>query len=76
MTLAAGHLIKSTLEQAGKTGRGYPKIGLWQRIELQLSLEIGEIIKAIWADPDVNIEAQLHQHLDYLARRFDLALTY
>jgi multiple sugar transport system substrate-binding protein len=76
VTLPAGHPLKSTLEQAGKTGRGYPKIGLWQRIELQLSLEIGEIIKAIWADPDVNIEAQLHQHLDYLARRFDLALTY
>ena len=76
VTLPVGHPLKSTLEQAGKTGRGYPKIGLWQRIELQLSLELGEIIKAILDDPKVNIDAQLHQHLDYLARRFDLALTY
>jgi multiple sugar transport system substrate-binding protein len=75
VTLPAGHPLKSTLEQAGQTGRGYPKIGIWQRIELQLSLEIGEMIQAIWADPNVDIEAQLHQHIDYLARRLDLALT-
>jgi multiple sugar transport system substrate-binding protein len=76
VTFPADHPLKTTMEQAGKTGRGYPKIGLWQRIELQLSLEIGEIIKAIWADPEVDIAAQLHQHMDHLARRFDLALTY
>ena len=76
VTLPAAHPLTFTLQQAGKAGRGYPKIGLWQRIELQLSLEIGEIVKAIWADPSVDIEALLHQHLDLLASRFDMALAY
>lgn len=70
------HPLTETLMQAGKTGRGYPKIGLWQRIELQLSLEIGEIVKAIRTDPAANIPALLHQRLDPLVRRFDLALAY
>jgi multiple sugar transport system substrate-binding protein len=63
-TLPADHPLAATLAQAGEMGHGYPKIGLWQRIELQLSLEIGEIIKKIWADPTVDIETLLHQHLD------------
>ena len=76
VTLPADHPLTSTLAQAGKTGRGYPKIGLWQRIELQLSLEIGEIVKTIWADPTADIEGLLHQHLEPLARRFNMALAY
>ena len=75
ITLPADSPLKPTLEQAGQTGRGYPKIGIWQRIELQLSLEIGEMIKAIWADPKVDLETQLHEHMEYLARRINLALT-
>jgi len=63
-----------TYLQALQTGRSFPTIRLWGSVEEKLIGEISNIWKELFANPDQDLDACLHKHLDPLAHRLNLVL--
>ena len=63
-----------TFERAVKTGKAYPPVALWRRIEFQVGQELVQILKEVQADTSLGIAPILQSHLDPLARRLDMML--
>jgi len=60
--------------QALQTGRSFPAIRQWGSIEERLIIEIADIWEELFANPDQDLDACLHKHLDPLAHRLNIAL--
>ena len=66
--------LAQTFERAVKTGKAYPPVALWRRIEFQVGQELVQILKEVQADTSLGIAPILQSHLDPLARRLDMML--
>ena len=66
--------LGQTFERAVRTGRAYPPVALWRRIEFQVGQELVQILNEVQADTSLGIAPILQSHLDPLARRLDLML--
>jgi ABC-type glycerol-3-phosphate transport system substrate-binding protein len=60
--------------QALQTGRSFPTIRLWGSVEEKLITEISNIWTELFANPDQDLDACLHKHLDPLAERLNIIL--
>jgi multiple sugar transport system substrate-binding protein len=63
-----------TFLQALQRGRGFPTMRLWGSIEDKLIVGTAKIWAELFADPDQDPDACLHQHLDPLAERLNIVL--
>jgi multiple sugar transport system substrate-binding protein len=68
-------IFHRTFLQALQVGRGFPTIRLWGSIEDKLIVEIAKIWAELFADPDQDLDACLHKHLDPLAERLNILLA-
>jgi len=55
-------------------GRGFPTMRLWGSIEDKLVAKISDIWTDLFADPEQDLDACLHKHLDPLAQRLNIIL--
>ena len=60
--------------QALQIGRSFPAIRQWVSIEERLIIEIANIWEELFANPDQDLDACLHKHLDPLAQRLNILL--
>ncbi len=70
---STGPLYKSIVE-ALKSGRSYQVNRLWGMVEERLIAEFNQIWLEIFADPAVDLDALLEQHLQPLAERLNTVL--
>jgi multiple sugar transport system substrate-binding protein len=68
------NIFHRTYLQTLQTGRTYPVMRLWGSIEGKLITEVSSIWKELFSNPDQALESCLHNHLDPLAKRLNLAL--
>jgi multiple sugar transport system substrate-binding protein len=71
---AAEDVFNRTFLQALQTGRAFPSIRVWGSVEDKLIIEIAGIWAELFANPDQDLDACLHKHLDPLAERLNLVL--
>lgn len=69
-----GHPLRETVMLAARHGRGYPNVPHWRRIETQLCLELGEVVKEARKNPAADSATILRTHLEPLARRLNIIL--
>lgn len=62
--------------QALRTGRAFPTMRLWGRIEQSFTQSLAFLWQRLAAEPTANPTELLHQELDYLAGNLNAALTY
>jgi multiple sugar transport system substrate-binding protein len=55
-------------------GRGYQNAPHWRRVETQLCLELGAVVKEAWENPAADSATILRNHLEPLARRLNIVL--
>jgi len=60
--------------QSMQRGRSFPSIRLWGAVEDKLRVGFGNIWADLFANPNQDIDACLHKHLDPLAERLNLTL--
>lgn len=74
MPSAEENIFHRTFLQSMQTSRSFPCIRLWGSIEDKLIVEISKIWAELFADPDQDLDACLHKHLDPLAQRLNILL--
>lgn len=74
MPSAKTDIFHRTFLQSMQTSRSFPCIRLWGSIEDKLIVEIAKIWAELFADPNLDLDTCLHQHLDPLAERLNRAL--
>ncbi len=57
-----------------QTGRSFPTARLWGAVEDKLIVEIGNIWKELFNNPDQDLDACLHRHFDPLTDRLNMVL--
>jgi len=60
--------------QALQHGRSFPTIRLWGAVEEKMIVELAAIWAELFANPQTDIDACLHRHLDPLAQRLNMVL--
>jgi len=69
-----GDPFQRTYLEALLRGRSFPTIRLWGSVEDKLIVETARIWQELFANPDQDLEACLHKHLDPLAQRLNILL--
>jgi multiple sugar transport system substrate-binding protein len=72
--LAQNDPFNRTFLQAFQAGRSFPALRLWGSVQDKLISEVAQIWAELFANPDQDLEACLHKHLDPLAERLNMAL--
>ncbi|MBN2385394.1 MAG: extracellular solute-binding protein [Anaerolineales bacterium] len=72
--LSKGHPMQKALHQAADHGRSFRNIPLWRRLEHQISLELGAILRRAQENRNVSSASLLQDHLVPLAERLNLTL--
>ena len=60
--------------RASESGRAYPAVPLWRRLEFQIAQELSLCLHEARENSSMDIEVILHNHLDPLAERLNLTL--
>jgi ABC-type glycerol-3-phosphate transport system substrate-binding protein len=68
------HALRPVMLQLISTGRSYRPIALWHRIEYQIGLELGGIVKELMQNPDADMDAIVTNAMNSLANRLNLTL--
>lgn len=68
------HILRPVMLQLISTGRAYRPIALWHRIEHQLGVELGAVVKQVMDDPSIDSDEAVTQAMDSLAGRLNLTL--
>jgi ABC-type glycerol-3-phosphate transport system substrate-binding protein len=68
------HVLRPVMLQLISTGRSYRPIALWHRIEYQFGAELGNVIKMLMNDPDLDLDKTVEEAMDSLAYRLNLTL--
>jgi ABC-type glycerol-3-phosphate transport system substrate-binding protein len=71
MPSAENDVFHRTYLQSMQTSRSFPTIRLWGSMEDKLIVEISNIWAELFANPDQNLDACLHKHLDPLVQRLN-----
>jgi multiple sugar transport system substrate-binding protein len=69
-----GHPLLPTFENVSKNGRPYRSVALWHRIEYQLSMAMGDMVKQARSDRNADLDKIVRDHVEPLAARLDLTL--
>lgn len=69
------HPLRPVMLQLISTGRSYRPIALWHRIEYQIGLEMGAMVKEVLHNPDADLDSIVAQHMNPLAERLNLTLS-
>lgn len=69
------HALRPVMLQLISTGRSYRPIALWHRIEYQIGLEMGGIVKEIMQNPDADLDSTVARAMNSLANRLNLTLA-
>ena len=70
-----GNPAREAVMLAATKGRHYYNTPTWRRIELQLSEELGVILREVFRNPGCDTGAILHAHLDPLAEKLNATLN-
>ena len=70
-----GNPAREAVMLAATRGRHYYNTATWRRIELQLSDELGKVLRETLDSPAPDTEAILHAHLDPLAAQLNRTLN-
>jgi multiple sugar transport system substrate-binding protein len=68
------HMLRPVMLQLISTGRSYRPIALWHRIEYQFGAELGNVIKMLRADRNLDLDATVEEAMESLAYRLNLTL--
>lgn len=68
------HALRPVMLQLISTGRSYRPIALWHRIEYQIGIELGALVKQIMREPGLDLDSALAQAMNSLAGRLNLTL--
>lgn len=68
------HALRPVMLQLISTGRSYRPIALWHRIEYQIGIELGALVKQIMREPKLDLDAALAHAMNSLAGRLNLTL--
>jgi ABC-type glycerol-3-phosphate transport system substrate-binding protein len=68
------HALRPVMLQLISTGRSYRPIALWHRIEYQIGIELGALVKQIMREPNLDLDSVLAQTMNSLAGRLNLTL--
>ena len=68
------HALRPVMLQLISTGRSYRPIALWHRIEYQIGIELGALVKQIMREPNLDLDAALAHAMNSLAGRLNLTL--
>jgi multiple sugar transport system substrate-binding protein len=68
------HALRPVMLQLISTGRSYRPIALWHRIEYQFGAELGNVIKMLMNDPNLDLDKTVEEAMDSLAYRLNLTL--
>lgn len=68
------HALRPVMLQLISTGRSYRPIALWHRIEYQIGLELGGIVKELMQNPDADLDSTVTNTMNSLANRLNLTL--
>jgi multiple sugar transport system substrate-binding protein len=60
--------------EAIQRGRAFPTMGLWGAIEDKLRAALGNIWIDLFANPNQDLDACIHKHLDPIAQRLNITL--
>jgi multiple sugar transport system substrate-binding protein len=74
MPSAENDIFHRTFLQSMQTSRSFPSVRLWGSVEDKLIVEISKIWAELFANPDQDLDACLHNHLDLLAERLNIVL--
>jgi multiple sugar transport system substrate-binding protein len=67
-----GHPLSNIFDIVSKAGRPYRSVALWHRIEHQLSMMMGAMVKEARTDRQADLDQIVRQHVEPLAARLDL----
>ena len=70
----AFHRVYLQYLQSMQRGRSFPTIRLWGAVEDKLRAGLGNIWADLFANPNQDLDACIHKHLDPLAQRLNLVL--
>jgi ABC-type glycerol-3-phosphate transport system substrate-binding protein len=68
------HALRPVMLQLISTGRSYRPIALWHRIEYQIGMELGGIVKELMQNPDADLDSTVTNAMNSLANRLNLTL--
>jgi len=68
------HPLRPVIIQLVSSGRTYPTIRLWRRVESQLGQELSMIAKTVLEDKDTDLDTLLAQTMKALTQRLNLTL--
>ena len=68
------HALRPVMLQLISTGRSYRPIALWHRIEYQFGAELGNVVKMLMNDPNLDLDSTVEEAMDSLAYRLNLTL--
>jgi ABC-type glycerol-3-phosphate transport system substrate-binding protein len=71
----ADHALHAVMLQLIAAGRSYRPIALWHRIEYQIGLELGGLVKQVMENPDVDMDSAVTATMNSLAYRLNLTLA-
>ncbi len=74
MPSVENNIFHRTFLQSMQTSRSFPCIRLWGSVEDKLIVELSRIWAELFADPNLDLDACLHEHLDPLAARLNIVL--
>ncbi len=69
-----GNPLNLAFTRASESGRAYPAVPLWRRLEYQIAQGLHQCLQQARDEPSRDIEAILHDQLDPLAERLNLTL--
>ena len=71
----ADHALRPVMLQLISAGRSYRPIALWHRIEYQIGLEMGAMVKEVMQNPGADLDSIVARHMNPLAERLNLTLS-
>ncbi len=69
-----GNPLHRAFTKASESGRAYPAVPLWRRLEYQIAQGLHQCLQQTRENPSKDIETILHEQLDPLAERLNLTL--
>jgi hypothetical protein len=67
--------LRAVMLQLIATGRSYRPIALWHRIEYQIGVELGALVKQIMEEPELDLDSAITRTVNSLADRLNLTLA-
>ena len=68
------HALRPVMLQLVSTGRSYRSIPLWHRIEYQFGAELGNVVRMLRKNPNLDLDSTVEEAMDSLAYRLNLTL--